>query len=98
MKTKPDSMVEKVKSFIRQPYAWPGGYPLYALMSDGEAICKHCAKSDYPLILSSTKDDDKRGWTVMAVDVNWEDNELYCSHCGEQIESAYGEPDNEVDA
>ena len=36
MKTKPDSMVEKVKTFIRQPYAWPGGYPLYAIANDEE--------------------------------------------------------------
>jgi hypothetical protein len=34
MKTKPDSGIEQLKAFIRQPYAWPGGYPLYAVMGD----------------------------------------------------------------
>lgn len=98
MKTNPNSTVEKVKAFIRQPYAWPGGYPLYLVMSDSEAVCKKCAKTEFSLILSATKDKDESGWQAEGVDVNWEDNELYCSHCGEQIESAYGEPDNEVDA
>jgi hypothetical protein len=29
------------------------------------------------------------GWNVTAIAVNWEDTDLYCSHCGEQIEAAY---------
>lgn len=95
MKTKQYSPVEKVKAFIRQPYVWPGGYPQFLIMSDGEALCKCCAKTEYKLILAATRDNDKSGWNAVSVDVNWEDNELYCSHCGEQIESAYG--DEEVD-
>lgn len=97
MKTKPDSMVEKVKSFIRQPYAWPGLYPLYAIAYDGEPLCKCCAKSEYPLILAATKDNDESGWHVIGVDVNWEDEQLYCAHCSKPIESAYGDTTNEVD-
>lgn len=39
-------MVEQVKDFIRQPYAWPGGYPKILLMSDGGTICPACARGN----------------------------------------------------
>jgi hypothetical protein len=29
---------------------------------------------------------------VEALDVNWEDPDLFCDHCGNRIESAYAEP------
>ena len=31
------------------------------------------------------------GWRVIACDVNWEDENLYCAHSGKRIESAYCE-------
>jgi hypothetical protein len=30
-------------------------------------------------------------WCLVAVDVNYEDNALYCDHCNARIESAYAE-------
>ena len=71
------------------PYAWPGGYPLFAITNDGAALCKHCAKSERSSIGTTTGTD---GWTVEALDVNWEDPDLFCDHCGARIESAYAEP------
>ena len=71
------------------PYAWPGGYPLFAITNDGAALCKHCAKSERSSIGTTTGTD---GWTVEALDVNWEDPDLFCDHCGTRIESAYAEP------
>ena len=79
------------KELIRQPYAWPGGYPKYAVMHDGAALCKTCAKNNAKLIIRATRYNDCSGWACAGVDVNWEDSELYCDHCGETIESAYGE-------
>lgn len=55
MKTKPDSMVEKVKAFIRMPYAWPGGYPLYAITSDGASLCKTCGKNHAKTLIDETR-------------------------------------------
>jgi hypothetical protein len=31
---------------------------------------------------------------VEALDVNWENPDLYCDHCGARIESAYAEVDS----
>ncbi len=79
------------KNFVREPYAWPGGYPKYALMNDGGCLCHKCAKDNAKLVIRSTRDGERDGWNCAGVDINWEDNALYCDHCGELIESAYGE-------
>lgn len=72
------------------PYAWPGGYPLFGIFHDGGACCHKCAKTERGCIGTTTGTD---GWGLVAIDVNWEDPDLYCSHCSGQIESAYGSDD-----
>lgn len=91
MKTKPDSMVEKLKEFIRQPYAWPGGYPLFLITADGGTLCKNCGKRHAKTLISETVFAANTGWHIKAVDVNWEDSGLTCDNCEKPIESAYGE-------
>jgi hypothetical protein len=86
---------ESVKEFIRHPYAWPGGYPLFAITHDGAALCKDCTKKEAKTIIKSTRDGANDGWNVEGVDVNWEDPQLYCDHCSKRIESAYAEDDAE---
>lgn len=83
--------LESVKSVIRNPYAWPGGYPRFVVMSDGEALCPACAKSEFRLIARATIDVDRSGWAAEGDSINWEDGELYCAHCNDRIESAYSE-------
>ena len=95
MKSKPDSMVEKVKAFIRMPYAWPGAYPLYAITADGAALCKTCGKKHAKTLIDETRQKCNTGWQIVGVDVNWEDSSLTCDNCNQPIESAYG--DEEVD-
>lgn len=72
------------------PYAWPGGYPTYFICSDGGALCHKCAKKEKHRVIEAIKDRDNSGWRVIACDINYEDNMLFCSHCDEHIESAYG--------
>jgi len=79
------------------PWAWPGGYPCYFVMSDGEAMSFDAARENCRLILEAIRDEDERGrpyssgWRVIGVDANWEDEDLRCCHSGERIPSAYGE-------
>ena len=80
-----------VKEFIRQPYAWPGGYPLFAITDDGGALCKDCCRSEFRNIVDSIHTDCSDGWKVEAITVNWEDGDLACDHCAEHIESAYAD-------
>lgn len=72
-------------------FAWPGGYPLYFITSDGGALAFDTVRDNLRSVLDSirTKCDD--GWRVVACEVNYEDPELYDDHTGEKIESAYGE-------
>ena len=79
------------KNFVRQPYAWPGMYPKFAICIDGGFLCKKCATENAKRIIRSIRDLDHTGWQVEAIDINWEDTSLYCDHCGKPIESAYGE-------
>ena len=69
-----------------QPYAWPGGYPMFAITSDGAALCHKCCSTERESIGTTTGSD---GWCVIALDINYEDTSLYCDHCSNQIESAY---------
>lgn len=75
------------------PYAWPGGYPLYFVTDDGEALSFAAARENYRTIVRSMRDDARDGWTVVGVDTNYEDAALFCAHSGERIESAYAEDD-----
>lgn len=70
----------------RNPYAWPGGYPRYAIADDGAPICRTCAATERESIGTTTGSD---GWCLIAIDINWEDAHLFCSHCNQQIEAAY---------
>jgi len=80
-----------LKNYIRSgKYAWPGGYPMYFVANDGEALSFEAVKENYREILSATKNKENNGWRVVGIDVNWEDENLYCAHTGNRIESAYG--------
>lgn len=68
------------------PYTFPGGYPMFAITSDGAALCHKCCKSERRLIGTTTGND---GWCVVALNINYENDHLYCDHCSSNIEAAY---------
>ena len=35
---------EQFKAFAKSKYAWPGGYPLFAITNDGGCLCHKCSK------------------------------------------------------
>lgn len=70
-------------------YAWPGGYPTFAITRDGGCLCESCVNRNRYEILTDPAPD----WEIVAVEVNWEDPELYCDNCNARIESAYAEED-----
>ena len=86
-----DQRIEQVKRAIRELYAWPGGYPVYTVMSDGALLCAKCAKSEFRQIVRDTK----LGfycWSAAGAEVLWESEApQYCAHCNAHLESAYGE-------
>ena len=76
------------------PYAWPGGYPVFFMMGDGEAISFAAARENRREIITAIAYQDKRGENYpLALAINWEDANLICAHSGKRIESAYAEAD-----
>lgn len=71
-------------------FAWPGGYPLYLICADSEALCFKCAKQEYKSLARGMRGHGKQ-WTVLGCEINYERNDLFCAHCNAQIEPAYGE-------
>ena len=61
-------------------YAWPGGYQLFYLDRDNNVLCPACANEN-----------DDFDPPISACDINYEDDFMFCEHCSNQIESAYGE-------
>ncbi len=75
-------------------HAWPGGYPMFLVLSDGEALSYEGARQNLRDLYSAIKDNSDNGWRVIGVGVNYEDQELFCAHTGEKIEAAYGETED----
>lgn len=71
-------------------FAWPGGYPLFFITSDGGALAFETVRAELRHVLDAIKSKSDNGWRVVACDVNWEDTDLTDDHTGKLIESAYG--------
>lgn len=71
-------------------YTWPGGYPLYFVASDGEALSFDSVRENLREVMQAMADKhDRSGWRVVACQINYEDTDLCCAHSGEFIECAY---------
>lgn len=87
-----ETQLASLKHAIRDHgFAWPGGYPMYAVMADGDVLSIQACKDNWADICRSTIGRHRDGWQFVACDINWENVALYCSHTGERIESAYAE-------
>lgn len=73
------------------PYAWPGGYPRYFQMNDGEALSFDAARDNVRAILEAIAGDLRDGWQVIECSIHWEGEALICAHSSEEIPSAYGD-------
>lgn len=70
-----------------------GCYPLFFLTDDGATLDPRTVREEIWRIARAVRDGAAGGWRVVAVDVNWEDPDMYDDHTGERIESAYAEPE-----
>lgn len=83
----------ELKATLRAgPWAWPGGYPMFLVMADGEALSFEGARinlRDILAVLGNTSRFEE--WRVVGTEINWEDDRLTCAHTGKQIQAAYSE-------
>lgn len=83
--------IAELKATLRAgQYAWPGGYPVFFITSDGATLSFDSVKEELHQIIWSIENQVSDGWRVVACDINYEFT-LFCDHSGEQIESAYVE-------
>jgi len=85
--------LDQVKRAIREPHAFPGGYPVYVIMADGALLCGNCARAEYRQIVRATKGGFRDGWKALGAQVYWEGPAIQCAHCSKPLESAYGDPE-----
>lgn len=90
-----NDMLDQARNAARNKYAWPGGYPLAVVMADGECLCPDCTRKEWRQIARATlcppDNWPDQQWRTLGAEVNWENNSLYCVHCNNRIQSAYGE-------
>lgn len=85
--------LREIKERLRAgAYAWPGGYPIFFVTTDGAPLSFATVKDNWRQIVDAHLRNDRYcGWHIADAQINWEDNDLYCDCTGERIESAYGE-------
>jgi hypothetical protein len=80
--------IDQIKSAIRNKFAWPGGYALFGICSDGEMLCSNCMRENFRQILWSVKNNSRDGWRVDCITSSGEvelDGDR-CAHCGRELE------------
>jgi hypothetical protein len=58
---------------------------IYGVASDGIPICRKCCRTERMSIGFTYGD----GWDLVGAQENYEDSELLCGHCGDQIDPVY---------
>ena len=69
-------------------YAWPGGYPIIYLTEAGEILCAECATKEIRAWMYDESTDPPT-----AYDAYYEGPTERCADCNREIESAYGDPE-----
>lgn len=84
----------RLKAALRQRWAWPGGYELVYLTSDGALLCHDCVVKHLRNVLDDLKQTRGSGWKVKAVSYEAVSAEIcdadLCSHC-DQCGRVFGE-------
>jgi hypothetical protein len=84
--------VADLKACLRNGrYAWPGGYPMFFLTSDGATLSFEAVRAEFHNVANAIKHKLNDGWRVVGCEINYEDDDLWCAHTNERIESAYAE-------
>ena len=75
-----------IRAAIRQKFAWPGGYALFGICSDGGVLCADCMRREYRQVAHSVRHKVNDGWQVCLIDCAANvDTRTDCDHCGKNI-------------
>ena len=79
--------VHAVAYAARNKFAWPGGYLMFAGLSDGEALCPDCCRAEFASIARATmRPGTDAQWQAIGVDsaANYDELES-CVHCNREL-------------
>lgn len=71
-------------------YAWPGGYQMYFVTKQGYAMSFAGVREHLATMLADIKEGGPCD-PIVAVDINYEDTDLYCVLTDKPIPASYGE-------
>lgn len=94
------SQANNLKWYKENPFAWPGGYQLNALMGDGETLCFDCVTTEEEVYEGENppQDGNDPAWQFVTAEVYWEGPPIQCAHCNKELRSEYGDPDEPQNA
>ena len=70
------------------PYAWPGGYSVIYVTSDGNLLCHRCVTKELRATLYSIRDDIDDAWRIVGTMLDNEiDDPCNCDNCDGTIVS-----------
>lgn len=82
--------IKEVKAVLRAgAYTHIGLYTLYFIAADGQPLSFQAVRDNFKEVLSAMKKTGDREWSIIGMDVNYEDNDLFCSHTNKQIKPSY---------
>lgn len=83
----------QLRAALREgPFAFPGGYVLSFITSDGALLCFDCVRDNYRSVSDSVRNGHSDGWRVVSLAINYDgEDDEFCDHCGKQL--AFGDSD-----
>ena len=90
--------LSELKATLRNGQYAQGGYPivLYIGFNEWSPVSFDGVRKDWKRIVSAMLDPYDREWHIVGCDIHWEGAPLICELTGQEIESAYGDPEEEA--
>ena len=77
------------------PHAWPGGYPIVLITSDGEMVSPGALRADGGALYCALYDiRTKQSTRIIGADIYYEGPIVQCAYTNADIASAYGDPES----
>jgi hypothetical protein len=72
-----------LQCIIENPYTFPGGYEVFAIMEDGECVCYQCCMKEQETIKGANRGS---GWKIAGLATTAEiDCQVTCANCNRVI-------------
>ena len=77
---------EQLHCCAKDYFAWPGGYEIFVITTDGGVICYKCVRENYRLMLESLRDDMRDGWQIEVIDTAEScEGSTLCDNCYREL-------------